>query len=95
MKLVFILQFAARRSLLQKQRKESIFPFSASVNVKMQIAVLNALAKACPFDLDHSVVVLCSLGLCLRAPGRGESGFRGGPCPGFIGFLLASSDPGS
>ena len=45
--------------------------------------------------LDHSVVVLCFSGLCLRAPGRGEPGFRGGPCPGFVGFLLAFSDPGS
>ena len=21
---------------------------------------------------------------CLRAPGQGEPGFRGGPCPGFV-----------
>ena len=44
---------------------------------------------------DHSVVVLCFSGLCLRAPGRGEPGFRGGPCPGLVGSLLAFSDPGS
>ena len=45
--------------------------------------------------LDHSVSVLCFSGLCLRAPGRGEPGFRGGPCPGLVGFLLAFNDPGS
>ena len=44
---------------------------------------------------DHSVLVLCFSGLCLRAPGRGEPGFRGGPCPGLVCFPLAFSDPGS
>ena len=44
---------------------------------------------------DHSVLVLCFSGLCLRAPGRGEPGFRGGPCPGVCGFLFVFSDPGS
>ena len=38
--------------------------------------------------LDHPVLVLCLSGLCLRAPGRGEPGFRGGPCPGCVVFLL-------
>ena len=38
--------------------------------------------------LDHSVSVLCFSGLCLRAPGRGEPGFRGGPCPGLVGFSV-------
>ena len=44
---------------------------------------------------DHSVLVLRFSGLCLRAPGRGGPGFRGGPCPGLVGSLLAFSDPGS
>ena len=44
---------------------------------------------------DHSGLVLCFSGLCLRAPGRGEPGFRGGPCPGVFCFLLVFSDPGS
>ena len=44
---------------------------------------------------DHSVLVLCFSGPCLRAPGRGEPGFRGGPCPGLFCFLLLLSDPGS
>ena len=44
---------------------------------------------------DHSVLVLCFSGLCLRAPGRGEPGFRGGPCPGLLCFPLVFSDPGS
>ena len=44
---------------------------------------------------DHSVVVLCFSGLCLRTPGRREPGFRGGPCPGLVGSLLAFSNPGS
>ena len=34
--------------------------------------------------LDHSVLVLWFSGPCLRAPGRGEPGFRGGPCPGLV-----------
>ena len=37
---------------------------------------------------DHSVVVLCFSGLCLPR-------FRGRPCPGLVGSLLAFSDPGS
>ena len=40
--------------------------------------------------LDDPVLVLCLSGPCLRAPGRGEPGFRGGPCPG-----RALCDPGS
>ena len=44
---------------------------------------------------DHSVLGLCFSGPCLRAPGRGEPGFRGGPCPGLFCFLLLLSDPGS
>ena len=44
---------------------------------------------------DHSVLVLCFSGRCLRAPGRGEPGFRGGPCPGLLCFPLVFSDPGS
>ena len=44
---------------------------------------------------DHSVLVLCFSGLCLRASGRGEPGFRGGPCPGLFCFPLVFSDPGS
>ena len=38
--------------------------------------------------LDHPVLVLCLSGPCLRAPGRGEPGFRGGPCPFRVVFLL-------
>ena len=38
--------------------------------------------------LDHPVLVLCLSGPCLRAPGRGKPGFRGGPCPGRVVFLL-------
>ena len=45
--------------------------------------------------LDHSVFVLRFPGPCLRAPGRGEPGFRGGPCPGFVVVFVASGDPGS
>ena len=37
---------------------------------------------------DHSVLVLCFSDLCLRAPGRGGPGFRGGPCPGLVCFPL-------
>ena len=44
---------------------------------------------------DHSVLVLWFSGPCLRAPGRGEPGFRGGPCPGLFCFWLLLSDPGS
>ena len=32
---------------------------------------------------------MCFSDLSLRAPGRGEPGFRGRPCPGLVGFLLA------
>ena len=39
---------------------------------------------------DHSVLVLCFSGPCLRAPGRGEPGFRGGLCPGLLGVFVAS-----
>ena len=38
--------------------------------------------------LDHPVLVLCLSGPCLWAPGRGEPGFRGGPCPGLVVFLF-------
>ena len=52
----------------------------------------NALAKASPFDLGSpcvgAVVVGPVSGPCLRAPGRGEPGFRGGLCPGRVVFLL-------
>ena len=43
---------------------------------------------------DHSVVVLCFSGLCLRASGRGEPGFRGGPCLVllFLCWLLVIQD---
>ena len=44
---------------------------------------------------DHSVLVLCCSGLCVRTPGRREPGFRGGPCPGLVCFPLAFSDPES
>ena len=44
---------------------------------------------------DHYVVGLCFFGPCLRAPGRGEPGFRGGLCPGLCCFLLLVCDPGS
>ena len=44
---------------------------------------------------DHSVLVLCFSSLCLRASSRGESRFRGGSCPGLVGFLLAFCDLGS
>ena len=45
--------------------------------------------------LDHPVFVVCLSGPCLRVPGRGEPGFRGGPCPGRVVFLVAFCDPGS
>ena len=38
--------------------------------------------------LDHPVLVLCLLGPCLRAPGRGEPGFRGGLALVVVCFLL-------
>ena len=38
--------------------------------------------------LDHPLLVLCLSGPCLWAPGRGEPGFRGGPCPGLVVFLF-------
>ena len=38
--------------------------------------------------LDHPVLVVCLSGPCLRAPDRGEPGFRGGPCRGRVVFLL-------
>ena len=51
---------------------------------------LNALAKASPSDLGSLLVGAVFSGPCLRAPGRGEPGFRGGPCPGRVFFLLLS-----
>ena len=38
-------------------------------------------------SLDHPWLVLWFSG-CLWAPGRGEPGFRGGPCPGLVVFLF-------
>ena len=38
--------------------------------------------------LDQPVLGLWFSGPCLWAPGRGEPGFRGGPCPGLVVFLL-------
>ena len=38
--------------------------------------------------VDHPCLVLSFSGPCLWAPGWGEPGFRGGPCPGLVVFLL-------
>ena len=42
--------------------------------------------------LDHPLLGLSSYCPCLWAPGWGEPGFRGGPCPGLVVFLL-TGDP--
>ena len=38
--------------------------------------------------LDHPLLGLLFSGPCLWAPGWGEPGFRGGPCPGLVLLLL-------
>ena len=62
---------------------------------RLFFTLLNALAKARPFDLGSLCV--CSAVPWPVSPGSwpGEPGFRGGPCPGFVVVFVASGDPGS
>ena len=44
--------------------------------------------KACPFNLGSPFVGVVSVGPVSLGFWPGESGFRGGPCPGLVVFLF-------